>query len=147
MSTSAIIDSLLLPMQQRPLLVPTDCIADVIDYSRPDKADSDEDWYLGKIDWRGQSIPLITFERTNQGRFAEFSATARIAVMHSTTGNDQLPFYGMVVQGVPQSISVSEADVSEAPESAGPAEAVRLVVKDMAVAIPDLARLEQLLAE
>ncbi len=147
MTNTATIDSLLLPMQQRPLFVPTECIADVIDYSRPTKAESDEDWYLGKIDWRGLSIPLITFERANQGRFAEFSATARIAVMNSTTGNKQLPFYGMVIQGVPQSIPVTEIDVRESTDPSGPAEITRLIVKEIAVAIPNLPRMEKLLTD
>ncbi|MRI31551.1 hypothetical protein EOPP23_00910 [Endozoicomonas sp. OPT23] len=141
------VDSLLLPMQQRPLLIPVDCLADVIDYSRPTKTNNDEDWYLGKIDWRGQSIPLITFERANQGRFAEFSATARIAVMHSATGNEQLPFYGMVVQGVPQNISVSEENITASDDQPRPAETLRVTVREMAMAIPDLARLEQMLTD
>ena len=140
------VDSRLVPMQQKPLLLPATCIAEVIDYSRPTDAPKVNDWYLGEVNWRGLSIPLVSFERVNKGRFADFSATARIAVLHSTAGNEQQPFYGVVVQGIPQEMRVAEDEISLAPEPGGPAEMSRVIVKGIPAAIPDLQRLESELA-
>ncbi|WP_422139234.1 chemotaxis protein CheW [Endozoicomonas sp. ALC020] len=137
----------LIPMQQKPLLLPASCIADVVDYSRPSGNREKNSWFLGEIDWRGQTLPLISFERINGGRFAEFSATARIAVMHSSTGNEQLPFYGMVIQGIPRTLDLTAGDVQPAIEAdTGSAETFRVIIKEIPAAIPDLEKVEQQLS-
>ncbi|KEQ18347.1 chemotaxis protein CheW [Endozoicomonas numazuensis] len=147
---SGSLKSRLIPMQQKPLLLPASCIADVVDYSRPSGGNMENRWYLGEIEWRGQTIPLISFERINGGRFADFSATARIAVMHSVTGNEQLPFYGIVIQGIPQEMEVLAGDIRPMPETestTGAAETSRVIVREIPAAIPDLSQLEQKLVE
>ncbi|MGI9280522.1 MAG: chemotaxis protein CheW [Endozoicomonas sp.] len=149
MAHAGSLKSRLIPMQQKPLLLPASCIADVVDYSRPSGGSQENKWFLGEIDWRGQTVPLISFERINGGRFAEFSATARIAVMHSSTGNEQLPFYGMVIQGIPQELDLNAGDiqlVNETDSIAGSAETSRVTVRDIPAAIPDLEQLEQQLS-
>ncbi|WP_257287140.1 chemotaxis protein CheW [Endozoicomonas sp. SESOKO2] len=146
---SRCLNSRLIPMQQKPLLLPVSCIADVVDYSRPSGGSETSPWLLGEIDWRGQALPLISFERINGGRFAEFSATARIAVMHSITGNEQLPFYGMVIQGIPQALDLTAGELQpaiEANNSKGSAETSRVIIRGIPAAIPDLEKVEQQLS-
>lgn len=141
------ISSILVPMQQRPLLLPTACIAEVQDYSRPEDNYSETDWLLGDVLWRGQKIPVVSFERMNQGRFAEFSASNRIAVMNRTTKNERLPFYGMVIQGIPQPLTLMREEVRNSAEEPGPMEKHRVMMRDIPASIPDLAILEQRLEE
>ncbi|WP_079253785.1 chemotaxis protein CheW [Endozoicomonas arenosclerae] len=150
MAYAGSLKSRLIPMQQKPLLLPASCIADVVDYNRPSGGSKENRWYLGEIEWRGQTIPLISFERINGGRFADFSATARIAVMHSSTCNEQLPFYGIVIQGIPQEMELSAGDLQPALETenaTGSAETSRVIVREIPAAVPDLSLLEQKLVE
>lgn len=132
------LSSLLIPMQQKPLLVPAVCIVDIIDYSRPTGKNHPEDWYLGDIVWRGQQIPLIAFERLNQRRFAEFSASARLAVFNTMTEGSETPFYGMVIQGLPQSIELQFSDVQTAEAEVGVAEKMQVTVNQLPSCIPNL---------
>lgn len=137
------ISSVLIPMQQRPLLIPSACIAGIQDYSRPEDNYPETEWLLGDLDWRGTKIPVISFERLNQGRFAEFSATNRIAIMHRTSKNDSLPFYAMVVQGVPQPLTLVREEVRNSAEEKGPMEKYRIIMRDVPASIPDLSLVEQ----
>ena len=146
MDAAKTIATLLIPMQQKPLLVPEACIAEIVDYRRPTPGQQQADWYLGNVGWRGLEIPLISFERLNQGRFADFSATARIAIMHNTSGNPDLPFYAVVIQGLPQPVPAKETDVKSAAADSGPAEMARVLVREMPAVIPNLPLVEEQLA-
>ncbi|MBO9495063.1 chemotaxis protein CheW [Thalassotalea sp. G20_0] len=137
------ISSVLIPMQQRPLLIPSVCIAGIQDYSRPEANYPETEWLLGDLDWRGTKIPVISFERLNHGRFAEFSATNRIAIMHRTSKNDSLPFYAMVVQGIPQPLTLVREEVRNSAEEKGPMEKYRIIMRDVPASIPDLSLVEQ----
>ena len=141
------IQSLLVPMQQKPLLLPMACLAEVIDYFRPENSTDEDDWYLGDIEWRGVLIPLVSFERFNQNRFTEFSATARIAIMNKTVDTAKHGFYGLVVQGIPQPLTLTRGDIHPSSDEPGPAEISRIIVRDLPATIPDLEELEEQLSE
>ncbi len=141
------ISAVLIPMQQRPLLAPTACIAGIQNYSRPEPNYPQTHWLLGDISWRGIKIPLASFERLNNGRFAEFSATNRIAIMHRTGKHYDLPFYAIVVQGVPQPLTLMQEEIRNSAEKKGPLEKHRIILRDIPAAIPDLYLLEQNIKE
>lgn len=146
------ITSLLIPMQQKPLLVPAACVVEIMDYSRPISVDSSANWYLGDILWRGETIPLISFERLNNRRFAEFSATARLAVFNRIINlttespkmkNTATPFYAMVVQGLPQVMKLEPQEIQTTDAEPGIAEAMRVIVHGLPSCIPNLELVEK----
>ncbi|MDD7804384.1 MAG: chemotaxis protein CheW [Endozoicomonas sp. (ex Botrylloides leachii)] len=141
------IQSLLVPMQQKPLLLPIACLAEVVDYFRPENSSDGDDWYLGDIEWRGVLIPLVSFERFNQHRFTEFSATAKIAIMNKTVDTAKHGFYGVVIQGIPQPLTLVRGDIHLSKDQLGPAEIARVIVRDLPATIPDLEELEEQLSE
>lgn len=130
-------------MQQKPLLLPMICIAEVIDYFRPEKETRKDTWYMGIIEWRGSLIPLISFERFNGYRFTEFSATAKIAIMNKTLKTSKYNFYGVVIQGVPQPLTLAKADIFPSTKDPGPGEASRIIVRELPAAIPNLELIEK----
>lgn len=142
MSTDESLSVILLPLQQRPLLMPVSCMAEVLGYQRPESNKANAEWILGNIRWRGLQIPLVSFELFNEGRFTKFSANNRIAVMHRTTSNSAMPFYGIVIQGTPKPLSLRHTELHRSNEQGGPAEKVRAILRDIPVSLPDLARLE-----
>lgn len=142
------ITSLLIPMQQKPLLVPVACVVDIVGYTRPSGNDTPgSHWFLGDINWRGETVPLISFERMNQRRFAEFSATARLAVFNTISETPGLPFYAMVIQGVPQSIELQPADILNRKAETGVAEKMQVTVNQLPSCIPDLQLIEECLGD
>ena len=147
MSSDEQLSVILLPLQQRPLLLPVSCVAEVLGYQRPEESAIDEQWCLGDIRWRGLHIPLVSFELFNEGRYTKFSANNRIAVMHRTTTHNAMPFYAMVIQGTPKPLSLRHTELHRSNEQGGPAEKVRAILKDIPVSLPDLALLEMALEE
>lgn len=149
MSKEHSIAGILLPLQQRPLLLPVACIAEVLGYHRPVEHKRGTDWILGDIRWRGLQLPLISFELFNQGRFTPFSVNNRIAVMHRTTSDssDTMPFYAMVIQGTPRPLTLKNTELKRSSEASGPAEKGRAMLRETPVTLPDLALIEQTLED
>ncbi|AMO54638.1 chemotaxis protein CheW [Endozoicomonas montiporae] len=137
------ISSLLIPMQQKPLLVPAACVVDIVDYTRPSGKEQTEDWYLGDVVWRGLQIPLIAFERLNQRRFAEFSASARLAVLNTVTEGTEIPFYAIVIQGVPQPLELLPADLQTTEGELGIADRMQVTVNQLPCCIPNFELVDQ----
>ena len=143
MTDSRKISSLLIPMQQKPLLVPVACVVDIVDYTRPSGREDFEregysDWYLGDVVWRDQQIPLIAFERLNQRRFAEFSASAKLAVFNTMTEGSETPFYAMVIQGEPQPLEIQASQVQSTETERRVADKQQVIVNQLPCCIPDL---------
>lgn len=136
------ISGILLPLQQRPLLLPVACIAEVLGYHRPSESHLGVDWVLGFISWRGLKLPLISFELFNKGRFTPFSANNRIVIMHRTTDSDNMPFYAMAIKGTPKTLTIKNTELKRSSEESGPAEKGRAMLRDTPVTLPDLAQIE-----
>lgn len=143
MSAKNTMTSVLVPLQQRPLLLPAACVVEVLDYSRPEKTTRETDWLLGNTLWRGQEIPVISFEKLNRRQFAEFSATNRIMIVRRTTEECDIPYYGMIVQGLPQSQSLVPEDMTVSQEETGPAEKIQVLFREVPAILPDLAYVEE----
>ena len=145
------VSSLLLPMQQKPLLVPSVCVVEVVAYSRPKQASRKpgqlEDWYLGEISWRNLGIPLISFECMNQRRFVPGSAAARIAILNNTSGHSKTPFYGMVIQGMPKLMELEQDEVDKVESPSEYIEQMSVSVRRINSCIPNLSLVEQMIAE
>lgn len=145
------ISSLLLPMQQKPLLVPSVCVVEVVGYSRPSQESQEhkqrENWYLGEINWRDLGIPLVSFERMTQRRFAMGSATARIAILNNTSGHSAAPFYGVIIQGMPQLMELGQDEIKKLDLPSGYIEQMNVSVHRINACIPNLPLVEQLITD
>lgn len=146
MSGNDTLSSALVPLQQRPLLLPAVCIIEILDYSRPTEFNAAMDWLLGNIQWRSQKIPVVSFERLNQRQFAEFSATNRIMIIRRTTEECEVPYYGMVIQGLPQPHTLTKGEISTSQDSVGPAEKMQALFREIPVVIPNLGFVEKQLS-
>lgn len=135
------IPSLLIPMEGRPLLVPNILVAEVIALRQPDRPGKGPDWVLGWMNWRDVEIPLISFERINEGGKVHIGNDARIAVLNTVTGKTR--FYAMVIQGIPRQVKVNKNDLVEEPIESGPAEAMSVQVGGDLAVMPDLDALER----
>ncbi|MDX1802601.1 MAG: chemotaxis protein CheW [Alcanivorax sp.] len=134
------IASLLIPMQGRPWLVPNIVVAEVIPLRQPDRPGHGPEWLLGWLNWRDQSLPLVSFERLNESGQVTIGRDARIAVLNTVTG--QMPFYAVIVQGIPRLLKVNKDDPVEEPVDTGPAEAMYIQVGGDLAVIPDLDAME-----
>src|SRR5690606_40453141 len=60
------LSGLLLPLADRTLLLPNVAVAELIAYQTPQEIAHAPDWLLGRIIWRDLSLPLVSFERSEE---------------------------------------------------------------------------------
>lgn len=139
------VPSMLLPVQDKMLLMPGVAVAEIINYSYPDCPAEAPDWFLGYIEWRKLSVPLLSFELLNGQTMPRATGTPRIAVINNTGVNDALPFIAIVLQSIPRLMRIMPQDITEANGVAlAPAElAAMYLTSGETVMIPDISVLEK----
>jgi len=148
-SATTEIRSLLIPLAASRLLLPNAAVAEVLDYQALQPQAGTPDWYLGRLAWRGISIPVISFEGLLGGEVAAPGRRGRILVLNTLNGNPELTHIGLVSQAIPSLVRVAAENVESAETSGlagGPVKQAVHIDGELAL-IPDLDELEeQLLA-
>lgn len=142
--------SLLVPLAGERLLVPRACVAEVIGYQTPAEMTNAPPWYLGLVSWGGRSIPIASFEGALGLSMPAVSSRTRIVVFHATGGKVQSGHFGILTQGFPQLVRVN-ADVVRPDPARSFSERSPVICQVRMInetpLIPDLERLEQMIAE
>ncbi|MCQ4264742.1 chemotaxis protein [Stutzerimonas stutzeri] len=137
---------LLMPLADRMLLMPNVAVAELIPYRAPQAVQGMPAWFLGQVQWRDLSLPLLSFEAASSGQAQPVSSTARVAVLNAVGGRDHVKFIALLVQGIPHSIKV-DASLARADVALAPLELDAVNLGDVQARIPDLIGLEQKLAD
>ena len=137
---------LLMPLADRMLLVPNVAVAGLIPYRAPQAVQGMPAWFLGQVQWRDLSLPLLSFEAASSGEPQPVGSAARVAVLNAVGGRDHVKFIALLVQGIPHSIKV-DASLARADVELAPLELDAVNLGDMQARIPDLVGLEQKLAD
>ncbi len=142
--------SLLIPLADARLLVPRACVAEVIGYQTPTPMEGAPPWYLGLVNWNARSVPLVSFECACGFPIPATGNRSRVVVFHALSGRVEAGYFGIVSQGFPQLVRVSNdvvrPDHSRSfPERSPVLCQVRMLNETPMV--PDLERLEFMIAE
>ncbi|MGI0118852.1 chemotaxis protein CheW [Zooshikella sp. RANM57] len=141
-----VLSSLLIPIQDKMLLLPNVSVAEIIGFQQPSSSSDTPEWHLGQINWREQSIPVISFEVANGEEYRGTSRNARVAIINSISGNRELAFFAIVVQGIPHSVRLTESDVIAQDEpNQGELEAMHVLAHGEPAIIPKLDSLETMI--
>jgi chemosensory pili system protein ChpC len=142
--------SLLVPLAGERLIVPRACVAEVIGYQTPSEMTNAPPWYAGLVSWSGRSVPVISFEGAFGQALPAVSSRTRIVIFHAMGGGLACGYFGMLTQGFPQLVRIN-ADVVRPDPSRGFPEQSPVICQVRMVnetpLIPDLQRLEQMIAE
>lgn len=142
------VSSLLVPVQNKSLLVPNVVIAEVVPLSQMETEEGTPPWHLGYVHWRGEQVPVLSFEIANSQVHARNSDNARLAVMNATTGQSRFPFFAIMVQGIPRMIKLTDTEVREDKQvSKGEAEQMPVITQLGKAVIPNLQYIEGLLTK
>lgn len=98
------------------LLIPYALIAEITDVALPDGSIQLGRSEATMVDWRGQRIPLVSLEAMNGEAVPTIGHRVRCAVLYGTDPERALPYYALLLSGVPR----SEQIVASQMESAGP---------------------------
>lgn len=140
-ATPGEIRGVLIQIAQARLLLPNATISEVLSYADPEPVDGAPDWLLGRILWRGWSLPLVAFSRmTGLAADERGGLGSKVAVMKNLRAGDRLPYIALLTQGFPRLVNVSprtlEAD--DADDTLPPAVSARVRIQDDAALVPDL---------
>ncbi len=105
---------LLIPVQGGRIILPNVTVAELITYQALSPCENASDWLLGKLDWRGTMIPVVSYEEFCGQKIGVPGQDLRIAVVNAPNGDSgSLRFFGLVVQGIPSLIKLEEAAIKE----------------------------------
>ncbi|HLW25011.1 MAG TPA: chemotaxis protein CheW [Steroidobacteraceae bacterium] len=142
--------SLLVPLAGERLIVPRACVAEVIGYQAPAEMTNAPPWYVGLVSWGGRSVPVVSFEGTIGHALPPPSTRTRIVVFNASSGKLPAGYFGILTQGFPQLVRVN-ADVVRPDPSRSFSDRSPVICQVRMInetpLIPDLERLEQMIAE
>lgn len=131
--------ALLIPLHEKQLVLPNVTVAEIIPYRETIKSSADASWFLGQLEWRNTNIPVLSYEVLNGGNLPPLDGT-RIAVVN---GAGDLPFYAILIQGIPKLIHIQESDVVEVEAMhAGPYDEMAVNLFGEQAMIPNLEMIE-----
>ena len=87
-----VVRSQIVPLTDMNLVLPNTCIAEVINFQKPEPVEKAPEWLIGTVVWRGLRIPVVSFEVANKVPAGKASKTNRIAVLNGISGNADLSF-------------------------------------------------------
>lgn len=91
-----------LPMLNLQLLMPNSAVAEIIGYVQPSEEFAGSGWYDGLITWRGALVPVVSLEQMCQQESEQPGPRCRIAIVYNPSGDDDLPYVGLILQDIPR---------------------------------------------
>jgi len=137
------VSCLIVPLNDKQLLIPNVTVAEIITYRQIIKSEYHNDWLLGQLHWRDTLIPVISYELMNGG-ISTVSPDARIAIINGIGNHRNMPFYAIVIQGIPRLVQISQHDIQEVEAMhSGAYDKVMVSLENQQVVIPNLDDVEQ----
>ena len=134
------------PLTSESLLLPTNVIAEVIDFIQPAPLSSTPQWFLGQIEWENRQVPVFSYAALITGKVpGEITSKNRIMIVKSLSDSARMPYLGILINDIPTLISVQMDEVvhtGDERKSMGVFCHVRINEQD--AIIPDLDRLTHL---
>ena len=135
----------LVALQKQGLALPESTVAEVIPYEPLHRVQDTPDWFLGLLSWRGEQVPVASFEILTVER-ASFSlvsvASASLVVVRGLNDQADLPFYALVSQTPPLLLQVEDEMLFATPEPVARTERAKVRFENNIVSILDLDYIE-----
>lgn len=146
---SQTLSCVMIPVGERQLLLPNVSIAEVVDYASNDAGAGAPDWLAGHLEWRGLSLPVISYDAANGGTLTiPGDNRGRIVVLNAISDtNRKLGFMALITQGIPSQVRITEDHIKQLEGENGPADLMQVDVDGEAAWIPNLDYLESLASE
>jgi len=129
------------------LLMPNASVAEIVPIRNIINVANKPDWMLGYLDWRGKSVPLISFEALGGVRMPSLaSGNVKAAILFSIGEDKNFPYISILMQDAPSVVNVKEEDViSNKEEISHPAVLDKVMLADGIYSIINLEKLEKII--
>lgn len=132
-----------LPQEELSLLVPNDCVAEILPWRRVKPVPGMPRWCVGTLGWRGQTVVVVDFQLlTSDTGQARLNRRA-LVVMHRTTKREGMSFYAIASSGLPRLLYLAEDEVRDVEDGQSSAAILsHLTLGSEAVVVPNLRYVE-----
>lgn len=143
------IKCIILKINNDELLLPNAAVAEIVAIKNIINVANKPAWMLGYLDWRGQSVPLVSFEAMGGVRMPSLATgNVKAAVLFSIGDDKKIPYISILTQGSPSVVSVKESDViSNKEEISHPAIDDKVMMADGSYSIVGLEKLESIVSK
>ncbi len=137
---------MLAPLEHAALLLPTQVVAEVVEYRPPEPITATPEWFLGQIDWENRRIPVFSYSALIQGTApAAIANRNRIMVVKSLTASARVSYLGFLVSDIPRLINLLPDQLTNTgDENKALGVFCHVMVDGQRAVIPDLERLTHL---
>lgn len=138
-----------LSINEAKLLLPNAAVAEIVPIKNIINVANKPAWMLGYLDWRGNSVPLISFEAMGNVRMPSLaSGTIKAAVLFAIGDDKDFPFISILVQGTPDILEVKEEDMLSNREGiTHPAVEDKVMIAEETYSIMNIEKLEAIVKE
>lgn len=139
---------LTLPIHGMKLLLPNTVVAEVLEYREIDTAARLPKWVLGILSWRGRNVPVVSFERIVGSDISGIhSHETRFIVCNTLTGNNNIPFIALQIEGIPHLAQVDNTllEYDSAITQPAPAAQAYLRLQGESVIVPKMDMIEKMI--
>ena len=149
MSATQDIRGVLIQVQGERLLLPNAVVAEVLSFSAPDPVAGAPDWLLGSIRWRGWQMPLVAFSRMAGIAEEQGGLGSKVVVLKALGGDPKAPYFAVLAHGFPRLVTVPREQLlpQDAGEPLPDGVLARVMLREDAALVPDLARIEARIQE
>lgn len=135
---------LLAPCGERQLVLPGGMVAEIVSVQGLEPAlDGSPAWFLGRIPWRGRSVPVVRIADDPEMAPAR-AERAHLVVCFTPNGNPRLPYLAVETRGLPRLERVT-AEALTVEEDDHPFALAALRLNGRPALLPDLDALEEAL--
>ena len=141
------IKCVLLSINEDLLILPKKAVAEVVPIRNIINVANKPNWMLGYLDWRGNSIPLVSIEAMGGVRMPSLASGDVKAVVVYVIGEDaSFNFMSFLVKGAPKVINIKPTSViTDEEESRHPVVEQKILVHGEKASIVDLMKLESII--
>lgn len=133
-----------LPLQMDGLLLPDVTVVEILKTNDISPLLKTPEWLIGTISWRGEALPLISFEALNGAATVDPKTITRVAIINGTADNSHLPYYAVVISDTPSLHDIADGDIELCEgRPRGRAEAMSVRVNDFVAGVPNIEWVEQ----
>jgi len=138
-----------LSVSEGKLLLPNAAVAEIVPIKNIINVANKPAWMLGYLDWRGNSVPLVSFEAMGGIRMPSLASGGIQAAVLFTMGEDKnLPYISILVQGSPGIINVKEEEMlSNKEEITHPAVEDKVMIAEETYSVMNMENLEAIVKD
>jgi chemosensory pili system protein ChpC len=130
------------------LIVPYTSVAEIIPFENPTPLKDAPEWLVGKIDWRGVSIPIVSFDKKDFSDTKQLNRmNLHIAIFNRLADISNLDFIGLVIEGIPQMSRFKAKDFELVKHTPGNFLSMEVLIHKAPAFIPNIEWIEKSTAE